>query len=719
MYRPDSNFAAFAVAAFLGLALAGPSALALPSQAATEQVQARLVASVDAVHPGDRIVLGVQQRIIPHWHTYWVNPGDSGLATSIAWTLPEGATAGDIQWPVPSRFKLGPVTNQGYEKEVTLLSEIQVPASAKVGGSFPVQAKVNWLVCQEVCIPQEVQLALNLPVVAAGVAGGQGSELIQQAQARLPVASPWPVKVEQAQGQLTLKISGPELASGHVKDASFFPAKWGHVVHSAEQPWRIEGDALVLSLQAGEAPPALGATLSGVLVLTEEGGKGPVTRGYTVESVVTPGAANTGGASAPSGATLGLASALGLALLGGLVLNLMPCVFPVLSIKALALLGHGGQTPGQKRLHGVVYTLGVLASFALLGGLLIALKAGGAQVGWGFQFQSPVFVLAVAYLMFAVGLSLSGVFSIGGSLAGVGSSLANKSGLAGTFFTGVLATIVATPCTAPFMGGAIGYAVTQPPLLLLAVFLSLGLGLALPYLALSFWPGLQRALPRPGAWMERVKQGFAFPMYAASAWLVWVLAQQAGIISVAIALGGLLAIAFAAWAYEGSRHAGTAWRFTGGGAAALALLLALVGGYAGINGAATTTASTASSANTSQARQAWEPYTAQRLQDLRAKGEPVFVNLTAAWCITCLVNERVALSESSVKEAFKEAGITYLKGDWTNQDEQITRVLAQFGRSGVPLYAFYPKGQDAAPVVLPQLLTPEIVLAALQPSRSP
>jgi len=549
MYRTESTSTALGVFTFLGLALscfaaqAQTQAQAPSSQAATEQVQVRLVASVDAVHPGEQIVLGVQQRIIPHWHTYWVNPGDSGLATTIAWTLPAGATVGEIQWPVPSRFKVGPVTNQGYEKEVTLLSNVQVPASAKVGGTFPVQAKVNWLVCQEVCIPQEVQLSLNLPIVAAGVAGGQGSALIQQAQARLPAASPWPLKVEQAQDQLVVRINGPELASGHVKAMSFFPAKWGHVVHSAEQPWRTDSGGLVLNLQAGEAPPAIGATLSGVLVVTEDGAKGPVSRGYVVESVVVPGGVNAANTSAPS--TLGLASALGLALLGGLILNLMPCVFPVLSIKALALLGRADQTPGQKRLHGLVYTLGVLASFALLGGLLIALKAGGAQVGWGFQFQSPLFVLAVAYLMFAVGLSLSGVFSVGASVAGVGSSLANKSGYAGTFFTGVLATVVATPCTAPFMGGAIGYALVQPPFVLMAVFLSLGLGLALPYLALSTWPGLQRALPRPGAWMERVKQGFAFPMYAASAWLVWVLAPQTGNNAVAIAPCGVGAICFA------------------------------------------------------------------------------------------------------------------------------------------------------------------------------
>jgi len=366
--------------------------------------------------------------------------------------------------------------------------------------------------------------------------------------------------------------------------------------------------------------------------------------------------------------------------------------------------------------HGLFYTFGVLASFALLGIVLIVLKAGGARIGWGFQFQSPTFVLAAAYLMFAVGLSLSGVFSVGASVVGVGSSLAERSGYSGSFFTGVLATIVATPCTAPFMGGALGYALTQPPAELMAVFLSLGFGLALPYLLLSNWPLLQRCLPRPGRWMERVKQVLAFPMYAAAVWLVWVLAQQTGPNAIAVVLGGMVLIAFAAWLFEATRIGSNVARRSGSGVVALALTVALVGGYLGIKANA---AGAVQMSDAPSAGKTWTPYTAESLQALRAKGEPVFVNFTAAWCITCLVNERVALSQSSVAEAFKKAGITYLKGDWTNQDQQITRQLAAFGRSGVPLYVFYPKGIDARPVVLPQLLTPEIVLTTLSASPSP
>jgi thiol:disulfide interchange protein DsbD len=313
--------------------------------------------------------------------------------------------------------------------------------------------------------------------------------------------------------------------------------------------------------------------------------------------------------------------------------------------------------------------------------------------------------------MFAVGLSLSGVFSIGASVAGVGSSLAERPGYSGSFFTGVLATIVATPCTAPFMGGALGYALTQPPAELMAVFLSLGLGLALPYLLLSNWPLLQRWLPRPGLWMERVKQVLAFPMYGAAVWLVWVLAQQSGINAIAVALSGMLGIAFAAWLFETTRNSRRPVRSVSRSVASLAAVVALAGGYAYVvNGSIAHTA-IASDALTTQA---WQPYSTERLDALRAKGEPVFVNFTAAWCITCLVNEQVALDKAEVTNAFRNEGIAYLKGDWTNQDGQITRQLAAFGRSGVPLYVFYPKGAHSDPVVLPQILTPEIVLSALK-----
>ncbi|MFZ5528494.1 MAG: protein-disulfide reductase DsbD family protein [Pseudomonadota bacterium] len=728
--RRSTTIASLSVNTLLGVVLSWFAqtawAAAVP-EVDTGQVRARLVASSGDVRPGEQVTIGLHQRIIEHWHTYWANPGDSGLATTIEWTLPAGASAGDIQWPIPHRFKLGPITNHGYEGEVTLLSPVTVPKDAKPGTSFPVEAKVNWLVCQETCIPQEAHLSLSLPVVTPGQAAAPGSPLIQQAKAQLPVASPWKVEAQAHAQGIALRVPDPKFATARIKDAWFYPLAWGHVAHNADQPREVDAQGLTLKLQSGEAPPQAGQALPGVLVITQTDGAGTETsRGYEVSVTVPPGA----GVGAPSGdqsqtqaaapapsteaqASIGLGLALVLALLGGLVLNLMPCVFPVLSIKALSLLNHGDQTPRQARLHGLAYTGGVLASFALLAGLLVAVKAGGAQVGWGFQFQSPLFVLAVAYLMFAVGLSLSSVFTIGASVTGVGSSLAGRSGYTGSFFTGVLATIVATPCTAPFMGGAIGFALTQPTPALMAVFLSLGFGLALPYLLLSTWPALQRWLPRPGQWMERVKQVLAFPMYGAAAWLVWVLAQQAGVDAVAAALGGMVLIGFAAWAYDSARGAGGRLARQGGIALAGVALLVAVGGsglavQAGADNAGSGTASNA------KAGGSWEPYSPDRFDALRAKGEPVFLNFTAAWCITCLVNERVALNKAPVAEAFKAQGITYLKGDWTRQDPQISQVLEKFGRSGVPLYVYYPQGLGSKPVVLPQILTPELVVAAVK-----
>ncbi|MFA6162104.1 MAG: protein-disulfide reductase DsbD domain-containing protein [Methylobacter sp.] len=688
-------------------------------EAGTEQVTAQLVASVDAVHPGDEILVGVHQRIIPHWHTYWRNPGDSGLATTIDYTLPTGAKAGKIQWPTPSRITLGPVMSYGYENEVTLLTKIKVPQDSVAGSVFPVKAKVKWLVCEESCIPQKVDLALDLPVVLPGADAGAGSPLIELARANLPVVSPWPISLAYGKDVLSLKINNAKQFSS-IKKIWFYPEEWGKVVHGAQQPWQLSGDTLELQLKPGDAPLFPGENLTGVLAITQDSSSGPVTHGYSVKvagdavvSEITPLRAmvlDSATVKAQDGEPdLVLASALLLALLGGVILNLMPCVLPVLSIKALSLIKHAQHAPLQTRLHGLAYTLGILVSFTLLGGVLIALKAGGAQIGWGFQFQSPLFVLAVAYLMFTVGLSLSGVFSIGDSVAGIGSSLAERPGYSGSFFTGVLATIVATPCTAPFMGAAVGFALSQPPASLLAVFFCLGLGLALPYLLLSQWPSLQRRLPKPGVWMDRLKQGLAFPMYGAAVWLVWVLAQQAGVNAIAVALGGMVIIAFAAWLYEFSKLSGKTGQRSGSGIAALSLGLALVGGYFGVE----TTAATPS-VNIESTRN-FEPYSAERLTELRSQGKPVFLNMTAAWCISCLVNEKVALSQSSVVDTFKRSGITYLKGDWTNRDPEITSLLAEFGRSGVPLYVFYPAGagNSTIPVVLPQVLTPEIVTQAV------
>jgi thiol:disulfide interchange protein DsbD len=392
-----------------------------------------------------------------------------------------------------------------------------------------------------------------------------------------------------------------------------------------------------------------------------------------------------------------------LALLGGLILNLMPCVFPVLSIKILGLVRQAGESRTRVRWHGLAYTAGVLASFLGLAGLLIALKGGGASLGWGFQLQSPPVVAGLAYLLVAVGLSLSGVFSLGGRLAGIGDGLARRPGLPGSFFTGVLATVVATPCTAPFMGAAVGFALTQGTAVALAVFASLGLGLALPFLALTLFPGALRVMPRPGAWMETLKQALAFPVYATAAWLIWVLAQQVDSRGLLAALIGVVLVGFAAWAWERGRGAAPLGERIFQGLAGLALI-AVAGLGLGLTPQQPVTGAQAEA-------QGIEPFTRARLDGLRGDKRPVFVNLTAAWCITCAVNETTSLKRPAVQAAMKAKGVTYLKGDWTNQNPEITRLLEEHGRSGVPLYLLYTDG--AAPQVLPQILTEGTVLDAL------
>ncbi len=689
--------------------------LAATDQAATEQVKAQLIASVAALRPGDEILLGVHQQIIPHWHTYWKNPGDSGLATKIDYQLPVDTQVGEIQWPTPSRFTLGPVVNYGYADQVTLLTPVKLPGTLPVGSDFTIQAKVKWLVCAEICIPQQVELALTLPVVAADQEAGPGHSLINVAKGHWPLSAPGEIVLEQQANGLQLRVLGHEFQQSELTAVWFYPEQWGPIAHGADQVHSASADGLEVVLMPGDAPLKPGQSLSGVLAVSKKVGAETVTQGYQIQVVLT-GSANDHAAPLTSAAQvehtetddLAVPSAMLLALLGGLILNLMPCVFPVLSMKALALAGHAGHDTQKIRRQGWLYTAGVMISFVGLAGILLLLKAGGSQIGWGFQFQSPWFVLTVAYLMFAVGLSLSGVFSLGASVVGVGSSLAQRSGYSGSFFTGVLATVVATPCTAPFMGAAIGFALSQSTLVLLAVFLSLGFGLALPFLLLSYWPRLQRALPRPGSWMEHLKQGLAFPMYAASAWLVWVLVQQAGANAVAVALLGMVAIGFAAWLFEINKLSATSIRRVTHALVAGILLSALYGSYWGL----LTAAPVSAASHASLGAQNWQPFSRERLQTLRAAGKPVFVNFTAAWCISCLVNERVALNQDEVRQALEAQGITYLKGDWTNRDAEITDFLAEFGRSGVPLYLFYPPGNTAQPLVLPQILTPQIITEA-------
>lgn len=698
------------------------AAQAAPDRAQTEQVAVRLISDAVSVAPGQTVYLGLEQKIIPHWHTYWKNPGDSGTSTSIEWKLPAGVKAGDILWPAPSRFDLGPITNYGYSDQVILLTKLTVPASQAVGSTIPVEAKASWLVCEESCIPQDATLKITLAVAATASASSEDKQLIDAALKKIPSAVNWPATYQRQDGKLQARLTLPEEvggkpASGFVQQHTlrFYPADWGTAAHNAAQTFKLDGQQLTVDLAAGETPPAQDSQVRGVLVAEKKvapGGQGAIV--HAVELGAGTAAPKPEKAAAPAPVPveddITLWRALLLAFAGGIVLNLMPCVFPVLSIKALGLLKHSDLSSAQKRMQGVAYTAGVLASFSLLALALVVIKNLGAQVGWGFQFQSPYFVLGVAYLIFVVGLSLSGVFALGGP-ANLGAGLADRSGYSGSFFTGVLATIVATPCTAPFMGAALGFALTQPSLVLWLVFLALGLGLALPYMLVSAWPALHRVLPKPGLWMERLKQALAFPMYGAAVWLVWVLAQQAGVNAVPLALGGMIALALIVWLFDSTRNTSGAVRVAVNGALLAATLVTVGVSFQAVRLLAATPAQLAQAG----AGQNWEAYSPPRLAELRGQGKPVFINLTAAWCITCLVNEKVALSQPAFKELLQKEGITYLKGDWTNQDARISALLKQYGRSGVPLYLFYPSGTGSEARVLPQILTHDIVSSALRP----
>ena len=676
---------------------------ALAEDPPPELVKAAIVSDTPA---GGEGWLGVRLQMQEGWHVYWRNPGDSGLPTRIEWELPAGYEASDIVWPVPHLFRVGPVANYGWEREVVLLARLKTPAAAQAGANVPVKAHVAWLVCSaDTCIPGRASLSADVKL-------GETSAAVAEARKQIPGEAPWPVQLQSGADSLALHV--PALAGARVRSAYFFPQDGEALDHAAEQKLTVAADGLQLQLKASALASAPPTALEGVLVLEEELDGSSVKQAFAVRTGGTAAAATAPAAAAPveepanPAAGLGLLEVVGLALLGGIVLNLMPCVFPVLSLKVLGVAQQASEEPGRIRLHGIAYTLGILASFGALAGALIALRAGGAQIGWGFQLQSPAFVAILTYVLFAMALSLSGVVHFGNSIVGIGSGLASRPGLSGSFFTGVLATVVATPCTAPFMGAAIGYAILQPAAIALGIFLALGFGLALPFLVLSFVPSMHRVLPRPGAWMETLKQALAFPLYGTVAWLVWVLQLQVGPDGLAATLAGLVLVALAAWAWGASRTAGVTMRRLGGAVGAVATVGALL-----LVQIPATRGASATPAATARAGASYEPWTEARLAELRAAGKPVFVNFTAAWCVTCLVNERTAMSTEGVKSAFAEKGVTYLKGDWTNRDPAITKALEKFGRSGVPLYLLY-DGKSDEPVVLPQILTEETVREQLE-----
>lgn len=648
------------------------------------QLKAQLVSDHQDVRPGQKLKLALHFIPDDHWHTYWQNPGDSGLATSIEWTLPDGVTAGAIQWPAPAAISVPPLVNYGFEGPTILVSDLTIPSDFS-GSQLQIKAKVDWLVCKEICIPAEASFALNLAVTQTSVVATDYLQLFEQASQRQAK----PLQLQGRYGVQNQKFSAVVQMPEDLKVSAFFVAATELVDHAAPQQidW-LDGELLLRQQQNtyfNQAPARFDLVLNTAA--------GPVLLQLQHES-----AAQTSEPIVANFSLLDWLVMLALAALGGLILNLMPCVFPVLSLKALSLVNSQASAQHTKA-EALWYSAGVVLSFVLLAAVLLLFRAAGQAVGWGFQLQNPLVVAALAYLLFVLGLSMSGVMQLGLGWMNSGQQLTQHRGHKGSFFTGVLAVIVASPCTAPFMGTALGYAATQPALAALAIFAALGLGMALPFLLLAWWPGFAAMLPRPGLWMEKLKQWLAYPLYLSTVWLLWVYGRQQGLDALALALTGLVLVGAACWLW-GQLQLQQAGKVS----ALIALLLLLTAlvlvWYPQPQAQSTTKTDHA------------EVWSEQRLQQLVQNGQPVLVNMTADWCITCLVNERVALDTDSSKAAMALYKLKYLKGDWTNKDPAISNYLRQFQRDGVPLYVLYWPGQP--PEVLPQILTPDSLRQALE-----
>ncbi|HEY6619074.1 MAG TPA: thioredoxin family protein [Steroidobacteraceae bacterium] len=686
---------------------------------ATENVKARLVSEVSAVGPGQAFMVALELDIRDGWHTYWRNPGDSGEPTKLAWQLPPGFTAGDIVWTTPHRFEIPPLVNYGYAKHAVHMVQITAPKDLKAGTSVSLAAKASWLVCSDVCIPEDANLQLTLPVSAqAGGVDPASAALFTTARSELPSAQPAPTSARIQDDKLIITLGKDWGATlSQITSLAFYPYDEGGIEYGAPEMLTRTQDTVDLAMKVGYQPPKAGV-IRGVLVVTEKNG----TQTDTVPIEIAADFSGAGAAGVKAGPRFAplvrsnkvpehsLATLLLFAVLGGLILNLMPCVFPVLSIKALNVMEQAKKDPAAVRAKGLVFAAGVIVSMLCLAAVLLTLRAGGEQLGWGFQLQSPLFVTLLVYLLLAVGLNLSGVFEVGGGLAGVGDNLTQGDSYGASFFTGVLATLVATPCSAPFMAPAVGAALTQAPFNALCIFAALGVGISLPFVLLSFAPWMRRVLPKPGAWMDTLKQVFAFPVYATAAWLLWVVAQETSPFGLGAALGGSILVALAAWSFQKSRSSAGGGKITVIATAVISLLLAI---FLPIRFADVASAAPGDAAQMRPGADEWQPYSAARVAELSAAGRPLLVNFTASWCLTCLVNERNAFSDAAVQRVFRDKKVALMKGDWTNRDPAITKALAAFGRAGVPLYVVY-NGKPGAtePVVLPQILTAGVVESA-------
>ncbi|MEO1657884.1 MAG: protein-disulfide reductase DsbD domain-containing protein [Pseudomonadota bacterium] len=671
-----------------------PATAQTGSWVTTGHAESRLIAEKTAAVPGETLWVALDQQLEEGWHVYWKNPGDSGLPLELSWTLPEGFEAGEIGYPLPHRLPLGPLMNFGHEGRPLFLVPITVPADTPAGRSVRFDVFAEWLICLDVCIPESADLSLAIAVADEAADASGNAAMIREARSALPRELNLNAAFADRDGEIVLAIEGAPAGEAYI-----FPSESGYIEPAAPQPSFRSAEDLIFTLTPAlkyrAAPPE---TLSGVMVVSMDGQEvGVVFNAQRSDEVLA--LASSAAAARDEGAG-NIFLIFAFALLGGLVLNAMPCVFPIVFLKAAGIAQLAGADRSEVKKDAFAYTGGVLVTFVAMASLLLVLRGLGAELGWGFHLQSPIAVGLFAVIVFLIGLNLAGVFEVGTSIQGAGQGLTQKKGAAGSFFTGLLAVLVAAPCIGPFLGLPIGYALTAPPAAAIAIFLALGLGLALPYLALAAAPQIASLLPKPGAWMVRLKQLFSFAMFGTVVWLTWVLSLQAGPQGVLILGIAFVASSLAAWLFGLAQENGNSVALLAAAAAAIgAALIPLF----------TLTAQPVAVASASTEK---IPYDEAMLAQYRAEGTPVFIDFTAAWCVTCQYNKRVVLDTEPVKSLFQKTGTVFMVADLTNPDPIITAAIERQGRSGVPLYLYY--NGEAEPEILPQILTVERVAQTLE-----
>ena len=648
----------------------------------TGQSSVTLLTESNQVGGEETLLVGLEFNLSPGWHTYWENPGDSGEGASIKWNLPSGFKASTILWPGPKRIPVEPLMTYGYEDKALLLTEIKSPK--EFSNPVKISAKINWLTCKDICIPQEGQVDMTL--IKGPKVANQFTSKLKEVALTVPKNFPSPYRVSVINEKIFLQFE--KEGSRNISEAYFFPKEYGLVNYTADQKLERNDNSFSLELSSAEVQLKTN-TLKGVLKLKVDGIKEFYTLDLPLEK-------NTNNPLV----TISLLTAIIFAFLGGIILNAMPCVFPILSIKILSFIEQSQGSKEKLFHHGLVFSAGVLTTFLAVSALLIFLRASGEAIGWGYQLQSPWVVSLLIYLFVVIGIVFMGNIVLGSSFGNLGTLVQNQKDLTSSFFTGVLAVVVASPCTAPFMGPALGLALLQPGLKSILIFLALGIGFSLPYLILSIYPQLLSKLPKPGEWMQTLKQIMAFPMWASALWLAWVLSSQVDMQSVFAVLLGALLIALGLWLLEKTQNSASILR-------RVTLIFSL-----GLMIFSIWLLPITSDNNSPNLKNEENVFSVQKLNSLRSEQKMVFLNFTADWCITCKVNEAIALNQDKVKKVLDEKNIIYLKADWTRKDPEIASMLASYGRTGVPLYLLFPSQGD--PIILPELLTEDLLLDFLK-----